>query len=74
VLVDEHLQTAEMKAIAFIERGQRDVVEKNLRPCGLGEGPLRTLATARGAPNTKASDRDAFEPRELRLALDPEFL
>ena len=47
---------AEMKVIAFIERGQRDVVEKILRHCGLREGPLRTLPTARGPPNTKASD------------------
>ena len=65
---------AEMRIIAFIERCQRDVVEKILRHCGLWEGPLRTLPTARGPPNTKASDRDASEPRELQLVLDPEFL
>ena len=65
---------AEMKVIAFIERGQRDVVEKILRHCGLWEGPLRTLPTARGPPNTADSDRDASEPRELQLVLDPEFL
>ncbi len=63
-----------MKVIAFIERGQRDVVEKILRHCGLWEGSLRTLPTARGPPNTKAADRDASEPRELQLVLDPEFL
>ena len=61
-----------MKVIAFIERCQRDVVEKILRHCRLWEGPLRTLATARAPPNTADSDRDASEPRELQLVLDPE--
>jgi hypothetical protein len=63
-----------MKIIAFIERCQRDVVEKILRHCGLWEGPLRTLATARSPPRAEDSDRDASEPRELQLVLDPEFL
>ena len=65
---------SEMKVIAFIERCQRDVVEKILRHCGLWEGPLRTLATARSPPNAADSDRDASGPRELQLVLDPEFL
>jgi len=63
-----------MKVISFIERRQRDVVEKILRHCGLWEGPLRTLATARSPPNAADSDRDACEPRELQLVLDPEYL
>ena len=63
-----------MKVVWFIERRQRDVVEKILRHCGLWEGPLRTLATARAPPNTAESHRDASEPRELQLVLDPEFL
>ena len=61
-----------MKVVCFIERPQRDVVEKILRHCGLWEGPLRTLA--RATPNTAESHRDASEPRELQLVLDPEFL
>ena len=63
-----------MKVISFIERRQRDVVEKILLHCGLWEGPLRTLATARSPPNAADSDRDACEPRELQLVLDPEYL
>jgi hypothetical protein len=65
---------SKMKIISFIERGQRDVVEKILRHCGLWEGPLRTLATARSPPASEDSDRDLAEPRELQLVLDPEFL
>ena len=61
-----------MKIISFIERSQRDVVERILRHCGLWEGPLRTLANARAPP--KAAKRDPNEPRELQLVLDPEFL
>ena len=34
----------EMQIISFIERGQRDVVERILRHCGLWAGPIRTLA------------------------------
>ncbi len=63
-----------MKVIAFIERRQRDVVEKILRHCGMWEGPLRTLATARSPPKGRASDREPAEPRELQLVLDPEYL
>ena len=63
-----------MKIISFIESGQRDIVEKILRHCGLWEGPLRTLATARAPPGPADSDRELAEPRELQLVLDPEFL
>jgi hypothetical protein len=43
-----------------------------LRRCGLWEGPLRTLANARGAPARTPQLPD--EPRDLELVLDPEFL
>jgi len=69
----------EMKIISFIERRQRDVIERILRGHqsaamvgGLWEGAIRTLANARGPP--KGSERDPDEPRELQLVLDPEFL
>ena len=58
----------------FIERSQRDIVEKILRHCGLWEGPLRTLATARALPRLDDPDREPAEPRELQLVLDPEYL
>ena len=61
-----------MKVVSFIERCQRDVVEKILRHCGLWEGPLRTLAGPRGPPSRFEESLD--EPRELQLVLDPEFL
>jgi hypothetical protein len=61
-----------MKVVSFIERCQRDVVEKILRHCGLWEGPLRTLADPRGPPGRFEESLD--EPRELQLVLDPEFL
>ena len=61
-----------MKIISFIERRQRDVVERILRHCGLWVGPLRTLANPRAPP--RGTERDADEPRELQLVLDPEFL
>ena len=63
-----------MKVVSFIERSQRDIVENILRHCGLWEGPLRTLATARAPPKAGDSDRDPAEPRELELVLDPEYL
>ena len=63
-----------MKVVSFIERSQRDIVEKILRHCGLWEGPLRTLATARAPPKTGDSNRGPAAPRELQLVLDPEFL
>ncbi len=58
-----------MKIISFIERCQQDVVERILRHCGLWEGPVRTLATARAPPNGSRSSPDGpqFVP-------DPEFL
>jgi len=67
-----------MRVIRFIESRQRDVIEKILREkilrhCGLWEGPLRTLSTARGPPSSD-SEATANEPRELQLVLDPEFL
>ena len=61
-----------MKMISFIEPGQREVIERILRHCGLWQGPIRTLASARGPPH--GSQRDPDEPRELQLVLDPEFL
>jgi hypothetical protein len=63
-----------MKIIGFIERRQRDVVEKILRHRGLWEGSLRTLATARSPPGSGNSGRESTEPRELQLVLDPEYL
>jgi len=36
-----------MKIIIVIERRQHDLIERNLRHCGLWEGPIRTLASAR---------------------------
>ena len=68
-----------MKIISFIERGQRDVVERILRGHQSGamvgdlwEGPIRTLASARGPPNRLEPDPD--QPREFQLVLDPEYL
>ncbi len=62
----------EMRTISFIE--DNAVVEKILRHCGLWEGPLRTLATARAPPKARDLDREPAEPRELQLVLDPEYL
>ena len=61
-----------MKIISFIERRQRDAIERILRHCDLWEGPIRTLTSARGPPD--GSERAGDEPRELQLVLDPEFL
>ena len=61
-----------MKIVSFIERCQADVIERILRHCGLWEGPLRTLATAR-APPPAGKPRPA-EPGELEVVLDDEFL
>jgi len=36
-----------MKIIRFTERRQRDDIERIFPPCGLWEGPIRTLASAR---------------------------
>ncbi len=61
-----------MKIVSFIECRQRDVIERILRHCGLWEGPLRTLASARGPPRRTAQ---VPEPRcDLELVLDPEFM
>ena len=62
----------EMKIISFIERRQRAVIERVLRHCNLWQGPVRTLANARGPPSV--SEQDPDHPRELQLVLDPEFL
>jgi len=62
----------QMKIISFIERHQADVIERILRHCGRWEGPIRTLATARGPPTGGGESLD--EPRELQLVLDPEYL
>ena len=71
---------SKMRIISFIETHQRDVIEKILRGHqsgamvdGLWEGPLRTLANPR-APPKRGTRPDGDEPRELQLALDPEFL
>ncbi len=63
---------AEMKIVSFIERGQRDVIERILRHCGLWEGPLRTLANPRAPP--VASGRATNATGELELVLDADFL
>ena len=67
---------SKMKVVSFIERRQRDIVEKMLRGhqsgamvCGLWDGPLRTLATARSPPGSGDSGREPAEPRELQLVL-----
>ena len=79
---------SKMKVVSFIERRQRDIVEKILRghqsgadqrfasvPVGgLWDGPLRTLATARSPPGSGDSGREPAEPREHQLVLDPEYL
>ena len=62
----------QMKIISFIERCQADVIERILRHCGLWEGPVRTLASARAPPN--ASQRTANAPHELECVPDGEFL
>ncbi len=60
-----------MKIVSFIECRQRDVIERILRHCGLWQGPLRTLANARGPPGRTPQVPD--QPRDLELVLDPEF-
>ena len=62
----------EMKVISFIERNQREVIERILRHCDLWEGPIRTLAGPRGPPGSSEESLD--ELRELQLVLDPEYL
>jgi hypothetical protein len=60
-----------MKIVSFIERSQEEVVERILRHCGLWEGPLHTVATARVPPLARTSSPAA--PRELELVPDGEF-
>jgi len=43
-----------------------------LRHCGLWEGPIRTLAAARGPP--AGAEQASDESRELQLVLDSEYL
>ncbi len=63
--------TSAMKIVSFIECRQRDVIERILRHCGLWEGPLRTLTSARGPPGRTPQ---VPEPRcNLELVLDPKF-
>ncbi len=62
----------QMKIISFIERHQANVIEPILRHCGLWEGPVRTLAAARGPPT--GANESSDQPRELQLVLDPEYL
>jgi hypothetical protein len=62
----------QMKIVSFIERRQQEVIERILRHCGLWEGPLRTLATARAPPLAPAPSSTA--PGELALVPDGEFL
>jgi hypothetical protein len=62
----------QMKIVSFIERSQQEVIERILRHCGLWEGPLRTLATARAPPLAPAPSPVA--PGELQLEADDEFL
>ena len=59
--------------ISFIERSQQDVVERILRHCGLWEGPIRTLASARAPPHIV--ERNSFRLPPTRHSVpDPEFL
>jgi hypothetical protein len=60
-----------MKIVSFIERSQQEVIERILRHCGLWEGPLRTLATARAPPLARTPIPAA--PGELELVPDGEF-
>jgi hypothetical protein len=62
----------QMKIISFIERRQQEAIERILRHCGLWEGPLRTLATARAPPPAPAPS--PTESGELELVPDEEFL
>ena len=71
VLNMQHRCGGGMKIISFIERCQADVIERILRHCGLWEGPIRTLASARAPPGSKPC---SAEPRELELVLDGESL
>jgi regulator of RNase E activity RraA len=54
------------------ESHKANVIEPILRHCGLWEGPVRTLAAARGPPT--GANESSDQPRELQLVLDPEYL
>ena len=58
-----------MKIIIFIERGQCDGAERILHHCGLWEGPIRTLATARGSPSrpVRHTDQPRYEGCQIRV-------
>jgi hypothetical protein len=56
----------------FIERNQQEIIERILRHCGLWEGPIRTLATARAPP--LVCTLSSSELGELELVTDDEFL
>ncbi len=62
----------QMKIVSFIGWGQQDVIERILRHCGLWEGPIRTLATARAPPRV-AMPRPAVTG-ELDIVPDDEYL
>jgi hypothetical protein len=49
----------QMKIIGFIERRQHEVIEKILRHCGLWDGPIRTLASARAQSVVRSPWADA---------------
>jgi hypothetical protein len=51
-----------MKIIGFIERRQHEVIERILRHCGLWEGTLRTLASARHLRGTSCSENRTNGP------------
>jgi hypothetical protein len=63
--------SGQMKIVSFVERSQQEVIERILRHCGLWEGPLRTLATARAPPVSRTPSPAASG--ELELAPDDEF-
>ena len=61
-----------MKIISFIERRQKDVIQRILRHCGLWQGFIRTYASPRAPPATKSPMSSA--PCEFVLVPDGEFL
>jgi len=56
-----------MKIISFIERRQQEVIERILRHCNLWQGPVRTLANARGPPSVSEQGPDEW----ARVAVGP---
>lgn len=54
-----------MKIIGFIECRQQEVIERILRHCGLWEGPIRTLASARAPPRPSQPRADGLSDLEL---------